>query len=224
MFIISQYILQKSNVCNPDNISTYAIATGLIIYASIYLYLLYYNDEFLYLFNKFIIYIIGIDLLLSTFYYFSSEKANTSEEIPELKLGDFKSDHIRVLENGKIKEHLNVSDEEDTEDFEDDYDENLDQDIDNSSTSSEIISEQQPDMDIIEEPVEVMGTITENAAEQGAIDVIEQDQKPFVVEDTEDLLETVNKNIDDELTLSNITLEKPKRKRAKRVDKQIQSI
>ena len=178
----------------------------------------------LYLFNKFIIYIIGIDLLLSTFYYFSSEKANTSEEIPELKLGDFKSNHIHVLENGKIKEHLNVSDEEDTEDFEDDYDENLDQDIDNSSTSSEIISEQQPDMDIIEEPVEVMGTITENAAEQGAIDVIEQDQKPFVVEDTEDLLETVNKNIDDELTLSNITLEKPKRKRAKRVDKQIQSI
>lgn len=217
MFIISQYILQKSNVCNPDNISTYAIATGLIIYASIYLYLLYYNDEFLYLFNKFIIYIIGIDLLLSTFYYFSSEKANTSEEIPQLKLGDFKSNHIHVLENNKIKEHLNVSDEEDTDDFEDDYDENLDQDID-SSTSSEVISEQPIEESNI---LEVMDTVLENDNEQVAIGVIEQDQKP-VVEDTEDLLETVNKNIDDEL--SHITPEKPKRKRAKRVDKQLQSI
>ena len=70
MFLVSQYALEQSNVCkNVNQISTYSIALGLILYASIYLYLLFYNNEYLSIFNKFIVYIVIIDLLLSTFYY-----------------------------------------------------------------------------------------------------------------------------------------------------------
>lgn len=81
MFVISQFILHKSKLCNFDNISTYAIASGLVVYVSIYLYLLFYNNEYLSLFNKFIIYIIGIDLLLSTFYFFNTSKTNESSTL-----------------------------------------------------------------------------------------------------------------------------------------------
>ena len=56
MFVISQFALHKSNMCKFNNISTYAIASGLIVYASIYLYLLFYNNDYVALFNKFIIY------------------------------------------------------------------------------------------------------------------------------------------------------------------------
>lgn len=74
MFIVSQIVLDKSKLCNIKNISTYAIITGLIVYASIYLYLLFYQNDYLMLFNKFIIYIVGIDLLLSTFYFFNTKQ------------------------------------------------------------------------------------------------------------------------------------------------------
>jgi len=66
MFILSQCILHKSNV---SNVSTYSIALGLVLYSCIYLYVLFYNPESISIFNKFIIYIVGVDLLLSTFYY-----------------------------------------------------------------------------------------------------------------------------------------------------------
>jgi hypothetical protein len=70
MFLVSQYTLEQSNVCKSANqISTYSVALGLILYASIYLYLLFYNNEYLDIFNKFIVYIVIIDLLLSAFYY-----------------------------------------------------------------------------------------------------------------------------------------------------------
>ena len=67
MFIISQYLLKKSNLI-PDilTISTYSVVIGLIIYASIYVYFLMYNSDFLPFFNKIITYVVGIDLLLST--------------------------------------------------------------------------------------------------------------------------------------------------------------
>ena len=70
MFILSQCILHKCNAFSKlETISTYSIIVGLIFYASIYLYILFYNVEYISIFNKFIIYIVGIDLLLSTFYY-----------------------------------------------------------------------------------------------------------------------------------------------------------
>lgn len=97
MFVISQFALHKSNMCKFNNISTYAIASGLIVYASIYLYLLFYNNDYVALFNKFIIYIIGIDLLLSTFYYFNTSKKTQThdlnfEQMPNVELLNLSND------------------------------------------------------------------------------------------------------------------------------------
>lgn len=125
MFIISQYLLHKSKLCSSDNISTYSIAVGLIIYSSIYLYLLYYNNDFLFIFNKFIIFIIGIDLLLSTFYHFNNEniqKLNNTNHDLNLE------ESFLIENNNKIQEHLSISDDELTEDFDEDFDEDIIQD------------------------------------------------------------------------------------------------
>lgn len=107
MFVISQFALHKSNMCKFNNISTYAIASGLIIYASIYLYLLFYNNDYVALFNKFIIYIIGIDLLLSTFYYFNTSKKPEPEQEPQSHNLNFeKNPNVELL---NVPNVINVS-------------------------------------------------------------------------------------------------------------------
>lgn len=118
MFIISQYLLSKSNLCTPNNVSTYSIAIGLVIYSSIYLYLLYYGDELLYTFNKFIVFIIGIDLLLSAFYHFNN--GQQQQDTITNKIEDFNFENED--DTNKIQEHLNISDDELTEDFDEDLD------------------------------------------------------------------------------------------------------
>jgi hypothetical protein len=79
MFILSQYILEKFNLCSKDNVSTYAIAVGLLVYATIYLYLLFSSGDLVVLFNKFLVYIIGVDLLLSAFYTFNGNYEQMAE-------------------------------------------------------------------------------------------------------------------------------------------------
>jgi len=69
MFILSQIALHKSGI-SSNSVPSYSVATGLLIYAVIYMYILYYHSEYASMFNKFVIYIIGIDLLLSAFYNF----------------------------------------------------------------------------------------------------------------------------------------------------------
>lgn len=105
MFVISQFALHKSNMCKFNNISTYAIASGLVVYASIYLYLLFYNNDYVALFNKFIIYIIGIDLLLSTFYYFNTSK-KPEQEPQSHNLNFEKNPNVELL---NVPNVINVS-------------------------------------------------------------------------------------------------------------------
>ena len=118
MFILSQCILHKcSSLTKLETISTYSIILGLIVYSTIYLYILYTNVDYIYIFNKFIIYIVGIDLLLSTFYY--SMNASTVDEVSTPLLQE------NVLES--------ESDDTDTEDFfesahEDEKDDEMDVD------------------------------------------------------------------------------------------------
>ena len=77
MFVVSQYILNLSGMCTTSQqITTYSIALGLILYGSVYLYILFYNNEYLNIFNKFIIYVIGVDLLLSAFYYYNIQSSS----------------------------------------------------------------------------------------------------------------------------------------------------
>lgn len=79
MFVVSQYILNLSGMCTTSQqITTYSIALGLILYGSVYLYILFYNNEYLNIFNKFIIYIVGVDLLLSAFYYYNLQSSDKS--------------------------------------------------------------------------------------------------------------------------------------------------
>jgi len=68
MFIVSQILLNQTNVCETKNVSTYAIALGLTTYAIVYVYMLFYNTEGMSSFNNYIFYLIGIDLFLSAFY------------------------------------------------------------------------------------------------------------------------------------------------------------
>lgn len=150
MFILSQYILKQVNICNMNDITTYSIAIGLIIYTSIYLYLLFYNDEYLSIFNKFIIYIIAIDLLLSTFYYLNND-SNTN--ILEYKQTDNKpiNENINANEDNTPIFNENVYDDtysdtysnSDSEDSLSDNesfknDEKLDNNVESSILQSEI--------------------------------------------------------------------------------------
>jgi hypothetical protein len=113
MFIISQSILHKSKLCNSESISTYSIASGMVVYAGIYLYLLFYNNEYLSLFNKFIIYIVGIDLLLSTFYYFNSSKTHSYQTNQDI----LNNEHISLLNNAQedFSNHTDTHSDNETE-------------------------------------------------------------------------------------------------------------
>lgn len=112
-----------SGTCkNVNQISTYSIITGLILYASIYLYLLFYNDEYLSIFNKFLIYIIVVDLLLSTFYYFNLQKSykysdqhNYSIEEYKKQQEDLESVDMSLVDNESEISEISEEDVEETE-------------------------------------------------------------------------------------------------------------
>jgi hypothetical protein len=95
MFIVSQILLNQTNVCETKNVSTYAIALGLTTYAIVYVYMLFYNTEGMSSFNNYIFYLIGIDLFLSAFYsYYQS---------------DNKRQQFTKLENSKKQDHANTN-------------------------------------------------------------------------------------------------------------------
>jgi Ca2+/Na+ antiporter len=82
-FFISHFIFK--NRFKEIN-STYAIIVGLVFYAALYLYFLFYNNDLLSFFNNILIYTIALDLLLTTFYTFKlthheiDESENTEDE------------------------------------------------------------------------------------------------------------------------------------------------
>lgn len=122
MFVVSQFILNKSGICkNTQQTSTYSIALGLILYSSVYLYILFYNNEYLNIFNKFIIYIVVIDLLLSAFYYFSIQKQDESFIQFNEPLIDENEDEDE--DNEENEYDTDVDQEQDEEEEEDDLEE-----------------------------------------------------------------------------------------------------
>ena len=114
MFIISQYLLNLSGTCkNINQINTYSIITGIILYSSIYLYILFYNAEYLSIFHKFSIYIIVVDLLLSTFYYFNLQKSfkydNNSCSIEEYKKQEDHQEDQESVDMSLVDENSDIS-------------------------------------------------------------------------------------------------------------------
>jgi hypothetical protein len=77
MFLVAQLILKKLQVCKPDTVPVYSIVVGLVFYATIFLYLLYKESEYASFFNKFAIYIIGTDLLLSALVHYNTQRAES---------------------------------------------------------------------------------------------------------------------------------------------------
>jgi len=210
MFIISQYLLHKSNLCNSDNISTYSIAVGLLIYSSIYLYLLYYNNEFLFIFNKFIIFIIGIDLLLSTFYHFNNNQTQLYNKQDTITNQDTKIQDIYLDEsNNKIQEHLIISDDELTEDF----DENLDEEVELDNDSENFNLEQDEQLQLEQDEQLQLEEIPDSNLQETIVDI--QSQEIQHNNDIEKLLQSIP--INDNVT-SEIIIEQPKPK-AKRQTK-----
>jgi hypothetical protein len=88
MFIISQILLHKSNICKHTSIPSYSIAIGIVIYAIIYLYILFSHDEYLELFNNFSVYVISVDLLLSTVYFFNLNKTQSLQSLNADNMSD----------------------------------------------------------------------------------------------------------------------------------------
>jgi len=210
MFIISQYLLHKSNLCNSDNISTYSIAVGLLIYSSIYLYLLYYNNEFLFIFNKFIIFIIGIDLLLSTFYHFNNNQTQLYNKQDTITNQDTKIQDIYLDElNNKIQEHLIISDDELTEDF----DENLDEEVELDNDSENFNLEQDEQLQLEQDEQLQLEEIPDSNLQETIVEI--QSQEIQHNNDIEKLLQSIP--INDNVT-SEIIIEQPKPK-AKRQTK-----
>lgn len=109
MFVVSQFILNKSGICKNQQL--YSIALGLILYSSVYLYILFYNNEYLNIFNNFIMYIVIIDLLLSAFYYFSIQNTHSIDLIEANE--DNEDDEDDEEENEEENENEDDSDGED---------------------------------------------------------------------------------------------------------------
>lgn len=82
MFVITQFLLRKSNVCKHASTPMYSIALGLVIYASIYLYLLFRKNDYIYIFNKIIIYVVGLDLLASFLYFKTDASSKNDNKAP----------------------------------------------------------------------------------------------------------------------------------------------
>ncbi len=83
MFLLSNFMLkQTGSIKSSSAIATYSIAIGLVIYAALYLYVLFYHQEKLAMFNTILIYVVSIDLLLSSAVY-NKEMTDKSESESE---------------------------------------------------------------------------------------------------------------------------------------------
>lgn len=148
MFIISQYLLNNLSTTDLEYTSIYAIGIGLVVYACIYLYFLFYNEEFLSIFNKFIIYIIGIDLLLSSFYY---ARNKNSLEYNQVENSDNISDNISD-ETVSVDE-VDIDDDID-ENILDEHQFNIESDIESDLPLSEnVVQENATPIPIVQIPI-----------------------------------------------------------------------
>lgn len=146
MFIISQYLLKKSNLI-PDilTISTYSVVIGLIIYASIYVYFLMYNSDFLPFFNKIITYVVGIDLLLSTIYYYTLQNSASTETLLN---DDTNKYDVNDMNDDTTETDTDSDSDSSSENTEDNYDENASTEIDDT----QVLKEQEEIVTVVSKP------------------------------------------------------------------------
>lgn len=145
MFFLSQVALHKFKLCHQKDLSTYSIATGIAIYAGIYLYFLYYNEPLLSVFNKFLFYVISVDLLLSTFYFYQYRKKQDHHSM-NIEFGN--EDQSQLTEenrNDSCDELIATDDEEDQSENEQELDNETyetEDDIEDESETEDEMEEQ----------------------------------------------------------------------------------
>ena len=195
MFVLSQYLLNATRSCkNAMQVSSYAIVIGLVLYASIYLYLLFYNNEYLSIFNTFIIYIIIVDLLLFGFYYYSMER-RFIQRINE------KNETFNL--NTESDDSTSSSSETDTE-----------SDTDNESYTE--LEEETPDK-FEEETPELLEQVTPDCFEEETPDRFEQVTPDRFEQETPDRFEQVTPELLEQDMTSQVSLqEKIKKKRGRK--------
>ena len=158
MFILTQYILKNSFFKNSLNLSVYTIVIGIVIYAIYYLYFMMYNRELLPYFNNIIIYILGVDLLLSAFYF----QQSTIEDNNECKQINHDEFNYTMNENPNENEIVNENDNSDESDDESNSD---DFKSESSETNNENLSNQD-DSDNISEINDSNEDLNEGAEQQ----------------------------------------------------------
>lgn len=137
MFVIANFTLKQGCLVNEKNIQTYSIAVGIIFYAAIYMYLLFSKSEFLAVFNRFVVYIIGVDLLLSALFF---SNKNTKSGIVVHSLDEI------CDKNGHKKNDFSSLDDS-TSGYDGDEEDDEDEDEDNSSDSTSADIQTNPDGD-----------------------------------------------------------------------------
>lgn len=169
MFILTQYLLKNFLYTNisDNSLSTYTVVIGLVIYALFYSYFLMYNRELLPFFNKIIIYVIGVDLLISAFYNYNIQLQNThlndNPSIQHLEnLNNIEYNLINHNENDIIysdeddqsdqddEDDQSDQDNEDDQSNQDDDDDEDEDDIENEESNDELIDEKNNNCDNIE--------------------------------------------------------------------------
>jgi hypothetical protein len=101
--------------------TTYSIVSGIVIYASLYAYILLYHKSLLPFFNKIIAYVVGVDVLLSMIYYYTIMNSQKST-IPDDKVNDVVDD-----DSGSYTDSDAGSDADSDVDSDGEYETELDQ-------------------------------------------------------------------------------------------------
>jgi CRISPR/Cas system CMR-associated protein Cmr5 small subunit len=159
-------------MCDHNSIPSYSIALGIVLYAGIYVYLLYNNSAVSYMFNKFLIYIVSIDLLLSTLYFYKSK--------PE-KLDNIEYQPIAQYDLHNFNVHNDDSDNDDVTE---------ESGLDNANEVSEIVNEN--DAEVVNENEAEIAHASEVVNEDELeIDTPELNETPEVIQNDLDLTQTI---------------------------------
>jgi len=215
MFIISQYLLKKSNLI-PDilTISTYSVVIGLIIYASIYVYFLMYNNDFLPFFNKIIPYVIGIDLLLSTIYYYTLQNSSSTETLLNDDTNKYDGNDGNEMNDDMTETDAESDSDSSCENTEDNYDENASTEIDDTQVLQE--QDQEEIVKVVSKPPSPPPLLQDNDMTNDSCDIenINITQLPSHVNNTNVVVSIINDESE-----SQKTVKKRKRRTKKEIER-----
>jgi hypothetical protein len=202
MFILTQYLLKNflSSQISENSLPTYTVVIGLVIYALFYSYFLIYNRDLLPFFNKIIIYVIGVDLLVSAFYNYNIQLQNTH-------LNDNQNLITQNLEHFNAGYNLiQHEDNEDDEIDDDETDEDETDDEDNDDISDDE-NEETENVDIENNGVNIHHEENDTDIDNSETETLDEKNNENVSNDTTliDLNNHYNESLNQKLNdLSNI--------------------